>query len=379
MFVVHSLGQSESTAGLLAATAGLGRLAVDLPAGRVIARFGSTSVKIATPLMAAASVLCALKSSIAGLAVGLFIFGTGSGLATVAWQDAVSREVPKDQRASVSANLGGIMRLTASATPLLGSTVLQYASIEAVFFAQACLSLLPALLALRRRTAPKQPLSSIQGMSICTIVTSQSRALGLTGGFITGLQIMRECRRLVLPLLASRLGWSLRKISLLVSASYIFDFILFPLASYVYNKYGLRKASTISVVAFTVALGLMAGGTYTSALLWVGSAAAGLANGTSAGLGLAIGTELTPEHAGPNFAGVFRFICDFGECIAPVMCGFMLQHFYVWATFGLVIVCGWLGLWGYCLLGKEAPASPDKELTSVDDPITSKSIGNHGI
>ena len=61
-----------------------------------------------------------------GIGLGLFVFGIGAGLATVAWKDAIASQVVKDRRSSVSANLGGILRLSAIAAPLAGSIFLDF-------------------------------------------------------------------------------------------------------------------------------------------------------------------------------------------------------------------------------------------------------------
>ena len=96
--------------------------------------------------MTGASIFCALHPPIVGISIGLFVLGMGAGLATVAWQNAVTRQVSKDERPVVSANLGGIMRFTAIVAPFVGSIILKRTSVEKVFITQMLFAGIAALL-----------------------------------------------------------------------------------------------------------------------------------------------------------------------------------------------------------------------------------------
>jgi MFS family permease len=162
-------------------------------------------------------------------------------------------------------------------------------------------------------------------------------------------------------------------ISGLLSFSYVFDVLLFPLAAWLYRRYGVRRAAVIGVATFSVGLAVLAAGATEPVALWTGAAVAGVANGASSGIVVALGVEISPEISSSTFSGIFRAICDFGEILGPIVCGFLLDRTnnVYWA---FLCVCGiaWLGL----AIFVAAPNQKPQAMTGATTPAAKEFAGN---
>src|SRR5690349_18761601 len=106
------LGASPAMAALVVATAGLGQIAADIPAGAVVHRFGERPTMIgAAGLTILALLGCMFAPSLAVFALSIFITGSGTAVWLLARQAYVTEVVPYRLRATAMSTLGGVFRI----------------------------------------------------------------------------------------------------------------------------------------------------------------------------------------------------------------------------------------------------------------------------
>jgi MFS family permease len=358
LYAIQILGKSNFTAGVITACAGLGRLLADLPAGYLIDKIGQeNSIVISSILMIFSSFICALGGlkSVEVIAATQIVFGAGMGLLIVSWQVMIQQQT--ELKNEISASIGGISRFSSIFAPVIGAVLYSAVDMKAVWLTQMVISTMPLLIRIGFKETgdpqvdkllKKPEKSPVSARGIGQIFASHKRQLIEVGLFFLGLQGFRESRRLLFPLLGVSIGLNAAEITSLISFSYVFDFLLFPVAAMLYASLGTKLAATTTVTVFVIALfflSLVSSGGGIS-MLWMGAILIGIANGLSAGLALAIGAEMAPPDGGASFAGVFRFVCDSGEFLAPIMAGLFFQLSIKFAFFGLVMT-GVGGLYAY--------------------------------
>ena len=348
LFVVRVLKESETTAGMALSMIGLGKVLMDLPAGLLIERLGCVSLMLKSGLIMAISCLLTMASSIhlVFLMVGLLVYGMGMSLMHVSWQELLNSKVPSDQRGNVSAHIGGVARLTFIISPLTGAALYSSGGFTLVTLSQALLAA-AAVIPIMTWVHDEITNDVRSNMSFKEVVIEHARPITTCGSLILGLQIMRESRRLALPLIALRLGWSLYQISMLLTFSYCFDLAFYPVAAKLYSTKGVKYAAVCSVVIFAISMFFTAAGIDASPLLWVSAAVSGIANGVAAGIGLVIGAEICSSNGGPKFASIWRLIMDASEFIGPLVSGILLNIFPLPFAFAFMMCFGFAGLAAY--------------------------------
>ena len=370
LYLIRDLHLSKSLTGLIISSVALGRFLADIPSGVLMDRFGSKFLIITFLLMSISSLICALSTAFLGLlCAGLFFEGLGMAASVVAWQTLAAHRVPEGQRANVSATIGGLNRLGAVIAPLFGGFIYEFFGIKYVFVIQALFPLICVFLALYSRSLAQTDLLLIprnEASSITTLLRENIYSILFVLPFITGLQITRETRKLGIPVLANNFDWSAQLITGLLSFSYAFDVLLAPLAAWLYRRWGVRCAAVVGISLFSVGLGILALGSTHPAALWAGAAVAGVANGASSGIVVALGVAISPEISSSAFSGIFRAICDLGEILGPIVCGALLDRFTVFVAFLCVAGVAWAGLLVFLLAPEKKPVpiastpAPDK-------------------
>ena len=118
------------------------------------------------------------------------------------------------------------------------------------------------------------------GAAACT--PQARRALALSAPTAFALSFARAARSLLLPLRASELGLSDLAIGGVVSVSFVFDALLFPLAGLLMDRWGRKWAGVPSLAGYTLSFAVMATA-QGPASAWVAGALMGMSNGITAG------------------------------------------------------------------------------------------------
>lgn len=123
--IARDLGASVGVAGLIVALVGLGAVLGDLPAGRVVARFGERrSIAVGSSVGALGVALSLVAWTPAVLALGAVMTGLATAVWGLARQSYLAEVVPIEMRARAMATFALMWRLGFVVGPFIGALVI---------------------------------------------------------------------------------------------------------------------------------------------------------------------------------------------------------------------------------------------------------------
>ncbi len=322
------LGGGLAVAGLAVAMRSGGTMAMDVPAGLLVARLGDRRLMI---LGAALTGLLALAASAtdrlpAWLAL-VFASGAALGLFSMTRMHFMAVQIEAPVRGRAMAMLGGMGRFGVFVGPILGGLVADRAGLHAAFAVQAVLSFAAALLLLRlprpARPTPDDP-GRTKPPPVAATLRSHAAGLGGAGLVALGLQVVRQARHLLLPLWGDAIGLDVAEIGLVVGLSSGLDMLFFHPAGVLMDRFGRRASGVPSLLLFATGLAALPLVTGFAGLMAVGLVI-GFGNGLSAGFVMTLGADLAPEGNRGPFLGVWRLIADTGSAGGPLVVGAAAQ------------------------------------------------------
>jgi MFS family permease len=374
LFVLQTLQESKSYAGIAVGAIGLGKVVSDVPAGILLQRIGARHLMIVCGLTICASALLMLlasqNKSFILVVIAMVLCGTGESVGVISRLATVSDEVPAEDRGRVSAYLGGSMRIAMAVGPLYsGIAVNLTGSADFVFVTQAILAMASVLVVFSARTA-SPPLSNQQPVPAKPVgIRHLTTVLFHVSVFILALQLLRECRKLLVPLAAFPAGLSISDISIFTSISFTIDALLFPYAGKVMDGYGRVFAGVFSMSVMTLSL-LMIVPALSFYSLLIAAIGTGIGNGISSGIIVAFGADLAPQNSSRSqFLGYFRLCADIGELVGPLIVGVVSQFSSIASMVNTVAAVGCIGSfwlikfvpdtgWGKFASSPVVPSSP---------------------
>jgi MFS family permease len=136
-FAARSLGASFLLTAIVVALPGIGQMLGNLPAGRIVRRFGERRTIIAGSLLGAAGALLSLLAwTVWALGVGVFLVGVANAVWGLARHAFVADAVPAGMRARALSTMAGASRLGVFAGPLIGAGVVHLVGIRGGFAVQ---------------------------------------------------------------------------------------------------------------------------------------------------------------------------------------------------------------------------------------------------
>lgn len=337
LIILENLEQSKFNVGIAVGAIGFGKIISDIPLGIVLARIGAKKLMILSGLIIATSALLSLFSvatiqSYSLLLIALFVYGVGQGAGVLSRIAMISENIPRFERGQIAALLGGSARIAMAVGPALGGLLMNL-SLSLLFLTQAACAILSAVvLSMGPQSAdPAQNLDSPTHANHGPLwkmkITFPLSTLLNIGVFVTGIQLIRECRKLVIPLAAIDLGMSNEDVGWYSTISYGIDAMLFSAAGIVMDKFGRNfcAVSSVSIMALSQLI-LVPGVSYFTLLL--NAIIGGIGNGLSSGIILAYGADLAPEtppESKAQFLAYYRLIGDFGEFFGPIVVGALAQ------------------------------------------------------
>jgi MFS family permease len=348
LFVLTTLQESKSLAGIAVGAIGLGKVLSDIPAGILLERIGARNLMVVCGLIISASALLMLIASQAlsygMVVVAMVLCGAGESLGVISRLATVADDIPPEERGRVSALLGGSARIAMAVGPLYSGLIVTWTgSSNSVFLSQAVLAFLSVIVVYFTRTdgvgqvrfqtsnIPPTPFRQVVGVLFNVTV------------FILSLQLIRQCRKLLIPLAAFTAGLSVTEVSIFTSISFIIDACLFPLAGKVMDEYGRVFTGVLSASVMTIALLTVVPAISYHTLL-VAAIGTGIGNGFSSGIIVAFGADLAPNDSSKSkFLGYFRLFADLGELIGPLIVGTVSQFASIPTMINTVVAIGVVG------------------------------------
>jgi len=326
----QDLGAGVGLAGIAVAMRGLGTMALDVPAGVLVARFGDRPVMVWGAVLAAAVAgATAAVGSAAQLLLALFAAGGGLALWSMARLHFLTEQVPIAMRGRALALAGGTGRFGLFVGPSIGGLLAEHYGLEAAFVLQGAATLGGAFLiavGFRRLRAGSEPEGGgSQGDArpepgLRELLRDHAGPLASAGSVAIVLQILRTARHLLVPLWGDSIGLGVADIGLVVGLSSGLDMLLFYPAGQLMDRRGRRATGVPSLTLLSVGIALLPWADSFASLLAVGLVL-GLGNGLSAGFVMTLGADLSPAAGRSRFLGLWRLLGDVGSAAGPMLVG----------------------------------------------------------
>jgi MFS family permease len=347
------LGASLPLAGIIAGFVMIGTVLADIPAARVVDRFGERRSMLYSALVAAFGLVMAVVSqNIWLLAAGVMIVGFSAAVFALARHAFMAENVPLEMRARAVSMLGGMFRLGSFAGPMLSAAVIAVFDVQAVFWlsAVAMLGSVAVLLASKEAAGSAHVSTATEGtFKILWRERSKLLTVGM-GASILGM--LRTTRIIGLPLWALALKLPPEQTALYIGIASALDFALFYTSGQIMDKYGRAWAAVPTLIGMGLTH-MIVGWAQDSTGFWLLALAMALANGLGSGVILVLGADLAPEDARSEFLGGYRVLVDGAVAASSPILSWLtvLTGSVATAMSGF----GFLGLFGAWLMFKYIP------------------------
>lgn len=346
------LGASPAAAALVVATAGLGQIVADVPAGTVVHRFGERRTMVAAAGLTILALFgCVVAPSLVLFTLAIFLTGVGTAVWLLARQAYLTAVVPFRLRARAMSTLGGVFRIGLFVGPFAGGGAIALFGIDGAYWVHivAAVVAVAVLLSVRDLSEPGSAGAVTQRPSLAGTVRENRSVLGTLGVGVLIVSAVRAARQVALPLWGQQLGLSPAVISVIFGISGAIDMLLFYPAGSIMDRRGRTWVGVPSMLVLGAALLAVPFTTGVVSMIVVGLVL-GIGNGLSAGIVMTLGGDLAPPDRRAVFLGVWRVFADTGGGIGP----FVIAGVTAVATVGVGIAAmgvvgllgaGWLGYW----------------------------------
>ncbi|NQT59327.1 MAG: MFS transporter [Bacteroidetes bacterium] len=326
----RDLGASILMVGIIVTAKSIGSMLFSLPGGFIISKY-KTQFVIAVSLsgIILAAVLRGLSLNPFMLVAAGLLMGVFSAIWNLNRLTYVRQNIPQEIRGRTLASFGGIMRLSRIIGPLLGGLVISKFGYTKLFYLQACITGIAAVILLVFLPAEKQKIAvsvsdSLQNVKHHYTRNKQNITAAMIG--IIGLTIVRVSRGVIVPLWADSIGISVTNLGLITSISAGVELLLVLPAGLIMDKAGRKWALVPALVIMAVSMSFIPLTGSFQALLLV-SISISIGNGLGSGINMVIGTDLAPDNAPGQFLGFWRFFTDSGMAVGPVIVGVVADSF----------------------------------------------------
>jgi MFS family permease len=318
-----SLTGSSAMAALVAAMLTVGQLVLALPAGWLVARCGERPAMLASTLATGLGGLGAyLAPSLPALAAAAVLIGSGVAVFTTARHAWVTSTVPVEVRGRSLSTLAGATRLGMFAGPFLAAAAVQLTGDVRGGFLVVVVAAGLLVVVVATASFPDGDRDGV-GASPRVLRTMWERrdvllTLGMTISVVT---VMRNTRRILVPLVGAAIGMDATTVTLVVGIASGIDFSLFYLGGVVTDRWGRLAVAVPALVAFGLShLGLGLAAHLAGGMWWYLSSTLvmAIANGWSGGVVATMGSDLADPRSPAPFLGSWRLTTDLGSSVAPV-------------------------------------------------------------
>ena len=350
------LGASPAMAALVVASAGLGQIVADIPAGSLVHRFGERPTMIGAALLTVLALVgCIVAGHIALFTAAIFVTGMCTAVWLLARQAYVTEVVPYRLRARAMSTLGGVFRIGLFVGPFVGSAMVHWVGLWGAYAVHIVAALIAAGILLFVGDLTVEPVvgagAAAPRASVGTMLREQRSVFATLGVGVLTVSAIRAVRQVALPLWGQELGLSAAAISLIFGISGGVDMLLFYPAGKVMDRFGRMWVAVPAMTVLGLSLILLPLAGDATWLMVVGIVM-GIGNGMSAGLVMTLGADLAPPGQRPVFLGIWRVFSDGGNGAGP----FVVAGVTAIATLGIGIAAmGVVGLLGGAWLGSWIP------------------------
>lgn len=317
------LHASLGTAGLVVALGGVGQLLGDLPAGRIVSRYGERAAILGGSAVGAVGVGLSLVAwSLWSLGLGVLLTGVANAVWGLARQSYLTEAVPASQRARAMSSLAGMMRLGFFVGPFLGAGVISLVGTRGGFAVQLASLVVAGLLMARLPDIEKERDRDLAAgprapVTLASVLVVHRRLLCTLGAGALLMGLARASRGAILPLWADSLGLGSATTSLVFGVSAAIDVACSYPAGRLMDRYGRRFVAVPSMTV--LALGYLALPLADGVVsLSVVAIFLGIGNGLSNGVIMTLAADVAPAATRAEFFGAWRLTHDAGMLAGPL-------------------------------------------------------------
>ena len=239
-------------AALVVATAGLGQIVADIPAGAIVHRYGERPTMIGAAVLTVLALLgCIFAPNLAVFAVSIFVTGSGTAVWLLARQAYVTEVVPYRLRARAMSTLGGVFRIGLFIGPFIGGAVVHFTGLWGAYAVHIVAALVAAgvLFLVKDLSADDERDGAAAARApVGRVIREQRSVFATLGVGVLVVSAVRAARQVVLPLWGQHLGLSPAAISVIFGVSGAIDMLLFYPAGKVMDRYGRVWVAVPSMV-----------------------------------------------------------------------------------------------------------------------------------
>lgn len=340
------LGASLPVAGLVAGLTMVGTVIFDVPAAKLVHKYGERRSMLASSLVAAVALIAAMISpNLWALGLSVLIAGAMISTFALARHSFMAEHVPITHRARSLSLLGGMFRAGAFIGPAVAAGVVFAFGTQWVYVAGSLLCLASGIvLILSPKNAVPDTTGGHHGSAIAVAVR-EWRKLATVGMAATIVASLRTVRQVGLPLWGIFIGMHPGTVSLYIGVAGFLDFVLFYASGQIMDRFGRRWVLIPTLVGlalshYSLVFAHDANGFLVVALLM------SLANSLGSGIVLTLGADLAPQDARGEFLAAYRLLVDAGVAITPLL----LSAMTVGITLpGAIVVFATVSLFGAAL------------------------------
>jgi MFS family permease len=347
---VVEAGHSPSLAAMILGVRGIGLLAMDIPSGYLLDRFGNfIGLIVGSSIFLAGYALIILVNEPNLMILGGLIIGIGMSLAQIGRQGFIAFHLKHISVGIKLSRLGSAVRFGSLFGPLLAALLADHFGYSFSFNTLLILVALSYLVEIRIliiSSIPRHPSTTKQTISAVELKTylhSQRKQFLTTSSLIFLLQCLRSAKLLLIPLVGISLNISISSIGIAVALGTLLDCIISTRAGYIMDKYGRRVSALPSILGLSI--GFLFLGIATDYVFFViAILILGLSDGISAGLVLVLAADLSPKQKGRSqFLALIKLISDGGLALSPLLISYLLLFMDIGVVTLVTLILGVLG------------------------------------
>jgi MFS family permease len=362
------LGASVAIAGLTVGARGLGTMAFDIPAGRLIEAFGERrAMAIGTGVLILSLVGCLVAPNIGVFLAAMFAMGCGWSVWLLARLTYVSEVMPFHLRGRALSTLGGVNRIGNFVGPFAGAVAILWLELAGAYWVGILLAS-AGWIVLAAVPDPNTGAAAVdhEVPPVARIMREHAHTFLTAGVASSCLSILRVSRYAVIPLWGAQIGLDAAAISVIFGISSAMDMTLFYPAGMISDRWGRKKIAIPCLSLMALGFALVPSTSSFVTLTMVG-VLIGLGNGIGSGIVMTLGADFSPAVGRASFLGVWRLVSDVGHAGGPLVVAAVAGAASL-ATASLAVgILGAVGATVFALAVPE-PLHQARAATSPQDP-----------
>src|ERR1700733_7004546 len=324
VFAAKHVHASPAVATLVVFVNGFGTMLFDLPAGRIVARFGEQRASwVAAALLGGGLLGCLYSRDVLELSVFIFVQAAGWAVWSLVRLTHLSRVAPVWVRGRALSIFGGVTRAGNVFGPFIFLAVAGHedqkhvAAAFLIYLITVVIGFFWLVLA-RDKSDHEASQTNSERIRPMRVVADNKREFATAGVGTLGVSLLRGSRNAIIAVWGSHIGLSASQVSVIFAFSSLLDLTLFYPSGVVSDRWG-RRAVAVPCIALLSIGHLIIPFSHTYASLFVVALVLGFGNGMGSGIVMTLGADRAPEVGRASFLAVWRMVSDGGTAGGPLV------------------------------------------------------------